>query len=91
MMNLTKEQHQIIKLFANLGKSVTETLIMIRQAFGEESMSQVFERHALIQGRLKKARQAKSKFKSMLIIFLTSRHQQRICPGKPNSQFFILL
>jgi hypothetical protein len=27
----------------------------------------------------------------MLIIFLTSRHQQRICPGKPNSQFFILL
>jgi hypothetical protein len=36
MKDLTREQHQI--LYKSL-KSATETLAMIRQAFGEESMS----------------------------------------------------
>jgi hypothetical protein len=40
-----KEQRVCIKCCANLGKNVTETLAMIRQAFREKCMSctQVFE------------------------------------------------
>jgi hypothetical protein len=49
------------------GKSATETLAMIRQAFGEESISHtwVFELHA------RKVRQVKSKVNSMIGITRT--------------------
>jgi hypothetical protein len=58
------QQRQCIKFCANLGKSAMETLAIVRQALKEESMShtRVFE--------TKKARQVRSKLKSMLIIFL---------------------
>jgi hypothetical protein len=65
-MDSTKEQHQI---FANLGKSATDSLAMIRQAFGEECMSRtrMFEWHVQVHQE-RKARQVKSKVKSMLIV-----------------------
>jgi len=47
-MDQRKEQQVCIKFCANLGKSATETLIMIQQAFWEQSLSraQVFKWHA---------------------------------------------
>jgi hypothetical protein len=47
---------------------VAETLVLIRQAFEEESMNRVMEMSKLTE--TEKARQVKSKVKGMLIIFL---------------------
>ena len=48
MMNQRKEQRVCIKFCASLGKSAIETLTMIQQAFGDQSLScvQMFKRHA---------------------------------------------
>jgi hypothetical protein len=68
-------QWERIKCCGDLGKGVTDTLAMIRQAFGEESTSlmRVFEWRSRNSPRPKKARQMKSKFKSMLVIFFNSK------------------
>jgi hypothetical protein len=52
----------------NLGKSATETLAMIRQAFSKELNEPCTE--SPNSPRLRNARQANSKLKSILIIFL---------------------
>ena len=48
MMDQRKEQQVCIKFCDSLGKSATETLTMIQQAFGDQSVScaQVFQWHA---------------------------------------------
>jgi hypothetical protein len=61
-----------MKFCDNLGESATETLAMIRQVFGEDSMShtQVFEWHARFKG---KPKHVNSKVKSILNIFVDIR------------------
>jgi hypothetical protein len=84
-------QRNRIKFWANLGKIATETVEMIRQAFGEECMIPYTESPNL--PRPKKARLRKIKVKSMLIIFyeITGTVHKKNRPGRPNSQFCILL
>jgi hypothetical protein len=59
-MDRTKEEHQIL---CDSGKSATDTLAMIIQAFGKESITESSK-----SPKPKKARHLKSKLKSMLII-----------------------
>jgi hypothetical protein len=82
-MDPTKEQRICMAFCANLGKSATETLAMIRQAF-----TRVFEWHAQLRADGKKTRKMTRKFKSMFIILFDIRGivQKRNCPGRPNSQ-----
>jgi hypothetical protein len=74
------------------GKSTTETLAMIRQAFGEESMSRTLVMACSVEGRLKKETGEKqSQGHSRHSLWQQGDCSQRICPGRPNSQFRILL
>jgi hypothetical protein len=64
-------QRNSITFCADLGKSMMETLAMIRQVFGEESMSHtlLFEWYCQTHRDKKKTRLEKRKVMSMVIIF----------------------
>jgi hypothetical protein len=89
--DFTMKQRNGIKSCADLGKCAVETLAMIRQAFVEEIMRSQWKSPNSL--RPKKARQVKSRVNNMLIIFSDIKwdYSQRIGPGRPNSQFHILL
>jgi hypothetical protein len=63
--------------FVQIRKNVIETLAMIRQAFGEGSMSHVWK--VQIHRTRKKAKQIKNKVKSMLIIFCNNKGINLLC------------
>jgi hypothetical protein len=87
-------QSNSIKCCTNLGKSAMETLAMIKLVFGEESISRtlLFEWHVQTHWHRKKARQAKRKVKSMLIIFFDIKrisHKEFVLSGQiVNSAYY---
>jgi hypothetical protein len=77
------QQRNSIKFCVNLGKSATETLAMIKQAFGEESMSHAWKSPNSL--RPEKVRQVKSKVKNMIIIFFDIKqivHKEFVLAGQ---------
>jgi hypothetical protein len=84
-------RHRVyVEFCANLWKGALEILTMIRQTFEDESGShtEVFEWESPNSPGLNEARQVKSKVKN---IWHQVDCSQRINPGRPNSQFCILV
>jgi hypothetical protein len=79
-----------MKLCANFGKCATETLAIINPGFRKESMSHT--RKLQIYSDKKRARQVKSKAKSMLIIFFGIKgivHKEFVLAGQTvNSAYY---
>jgi hypothetical protein len=77
------------KLHANLGKSVTENLAVIRKAFGEESMSstRALDWHARFRAHRKGREEGAEQNQEHIYHFLQHQRDcsQRIRPGRPKS------
>jgi hypothetical protein len=83
-------QRNSITFCASLGKSAKQKLAMIKQAFGEESVSRTREVQAH-RGRKDGADEEQSLEHDHHFLSNKTDCQQRIRPDRPNSQFSILL
>ena len=85
-----KEQRTRIKFCFKLNKTAAETHRMLKEAFGEQALSQArtfewFKRFKDGRESVEEARQVRSNIKSMLIIFLDIRgivHKEFVPPGQ---------
>jgi hypothetical protein len=90
MISRLIRQRNSIKFCANLGKSATETLAIIRQAFGEETFAAHGE-SKLIETEKREADKEQSHEHAHHFLWHQGDCSQRIRPGRSNSQFRILL
>jgi hypothetical protein len=82
-------QRNGIKFCTNLGRSTKETLAMIRQAFGEESMSRTQE--AQTHRDRKKGKTGEEQCQKYALWHQGDWLFTKICSGRPNCQFGVVL
>jgi hypothetical protein len=91
VVSLWIRQRNSIKFCANLGKIEMETPAVIRQAFGEESLSRTWKVQNSPKPKKGEKGEVQSQEHAHHFLWHRGDYSQRIRPGRPNSQFCILL